>query len=401
CDEVNACRRLMDKVDLKGYQIGRTKVFLRAGQMAELDSHRSRVLGKSACKIQRRIRFYLDRKKFISLRMSAIQIQALCRGQDARHIYGHRRRTAAALIIQKDARTFFARKAYALLSSSAILIQAGMRGVAARNELWLRKKTKSAILIQSRCRGTLACCGYLRLKRAAIAAQCAWRAKLACKELRMLKSVISSMKTLMKEDSGHADSNSFLLDDNSSIPFSVDDISRSLQHADFTRALNFYRDKAVFLQLCPMIFQMPTYALALSAAATDENGLWQAAVVASQIAEYSLISCSSFLKYNVVPIYGVVHHMPLSSSDCQLSLQILRMPYSGNFILFSRHETITYVDLISELQQLGPKFVKMWFVVRLISFSPLDVIQFVAFVNSRRAMSLDFSAAINSPHQEG
>ncbi|XP_020547964.1 myosin-6 isoform X2 [Sesamum indicum] len=201
CDEVNACRRLMDKVDLKGYQIGRTKVFLRAGQMAELDSHRSRVLGKSACKIQRRIRFYLDRKKFISLRMSAIQIQALCRGQDARHIYGHRRRTAAALIIQKDARTFFARKAYALLSSSAILIQAGMRGVAARNELWLRKKTKSAILIQSRCRGTLACCGYLRLKRAAIAAQCAWRAKLACKELRMLKSAAKETGALQEAKS--------------------------------------------------------------------------------------------------------------------------------------------------------------------------------------------------------
>ncbi|KAK4388059.1 Myosin-6 [Sesamum angolense] len=43
------------------------------------------------------------------------------------------------------------------------------------------------------------------------------------------------MKTLMKEDSSDADSNSFLLDDNSSIPFSVDDISRSLQHTDFTR----------------------------------------------------------------------------------------------------------------------------------------------------------------------
>ncbi|KAK4388062.1 Myosin-7 [Sesamum angolense] len=147
-DEVNACRRLMDKVDLNGYQIGKTKVFLRAGQMAELDSHRSCVLGKFACKIQRRIRSYLERKKFISLRMSAIQIQALSRGQVARHIYGHRRRTIAALIIQKYARTFFARKAYALLSSSAILIQAGMRGVAARNELRLRKKTKSAIFIQ-------------------------------------------------------------------------------------------------------------------------------------------------------------------------------------------------------------------------------------------------------------
>ncbi|XP_062074792.1 myosin-9-like [Humulus lupulus] len=37
CDEVTACKRLLEKVNLKGYQIGKTKVFLRAGQIAELD----------------------------------------------------------------------------------------------------------------------------------------------------------------------------------------------------------------------------------------------------------------------------------------------------------------------------------------------------------------------------
>ncbi|KAI3459593.1 hypothetical protein Pfo_016256 [Paulownia fortunei] len=186
-DEIAACRRLFEKVDLKGYQIGKTKVFLRAGQMAELDSYRSQVLGRSACIIQRKVRSYLARNNFISLCISALQIQALCRGQVARQIYGHRRRTAAALTIQKYARAFLARKAYALLSSSAILIQAGMRGMAARNELRFRKKTKAAIIIQSHCRGHLACCQYLRLKGAAIATQCAWRARMARRELRMLK----------------------------------------------------------------------------------------------------------------------------------------------------------------------------------------------------------------------
>ncbi|GKC27336.1 myosin 2, partial [Tanacetum coccineum] len=46
--------------------------------------------------------------------------------------------------------------------------------------------------------------------------------------------VISSMRILMTEDSNNAASNSFLLDDNSSIPFSVDDLSSSLQVKDFT-----------------------------------------------------------------------------------------------------------------------------------------------------------------------
>lgn len=45
--------------------------------------------------------------------------------------------------------------------------------------------------------------------------------------------VISSMRVLMTEDSNSAASSSFLLDDNSSIPFSVDDLSSSLQVKEF------------------------------------------------------------------------------------------------------------------------------------------------------------------------
>uniref|UniRef100_A0A2N9J0I8 Dilute domain-containing protein n=1 Tax=Fagus sylvatica TaxID=28930 RepID=A0A2N9J0I8_FAGSY len=44
--------------------------------------------------------------------------------------------------------------------------------------------------------------------------------------------VISNMRVMMTEDSGNAVSSSFLLDDDSSIPFSVDDISKSMQQID-------------------------------------------------------------------------------------------------------------------------------------------------------------------------
>lgn len=55
-------------------------MFLRAGQMAELDTRRSEILGKSASIIQRKVRSYLARQSFILLRLSAVQIQAACRG---------------------------------------------------------------------------------------------------------------------------------------------------------------------------------------------------------------------------------------------------------------------------------------------------------------------------------
>lgn len=46
--------------------------------------------------------------------------------------------------------------------------------------------------------------------------------------------VISSMRVSMTEDSNNSVSNSFLLDDDSSIPFSVDDISKSMEQIDIS-----------------------------------------------------------------------------------------------------------------------------------------------------------------------
>lgn len=186
-DEVTACQILLEKVGLQGYQIGKTKVFLRAGQMAELDSLRSKVLGRSACIIQRKVLSYLARKNFISLCNAALQIQALCRGQVARTLYELRRRETASLMIQKSIRMFMARKSYQRLFSSAVLIQVGMRTMVARDELRLRKKTSAAINIQSHWRGYLGLRQYVRLKIATIATQCAWRARIARRELHKLK----------------------------------------------------------------------------------------------------------------------------------------------------------------------------------------------------------------------
>ncbi|CAI0560601.1 unnamed protein product [Linum tenue] len=186
-DEVTACKKLMEKVRLDGYQIGKTKVFLRAGQMAELDARRTEVLGRSASIIQRKVRAYLSRRTFILIRRSAVQMQAACRGQLARVLYESMRRKAACLRIQTDLRMYVARKAYREICFSAISIQAGIRGMAAREDLRFRRQTRAAIIIQSHCRRYLAWLQYTRLKKAAITTQCAWRGRIARKELRTLK----------------------------------------------------------------------------------------------------------------------------------------------------------------------------------------------------------------------
>lgn len=61
-------------------QVGKTKIFLRAGQMAALDARRTEVLGRSASIIQRKVRTFITRKSFVLLKRSALQIQSVCRG---------------------------------------------------------------------------------------------------------------------------------------------------------------------------------------------------------------------------------------------------------------------------------------------------------------------------------
>lgn len=79
-DEKSACVAICDRMHLKGYQIGKTKVFLRAGQMAELDARRAEVLANAAKLIQRQIQTYISRKEFIALRRATIHTQKIWRG---------------------------------------------------------------------------------------------------------------------------------------------------------------------------------------------------------------------------------------------------------------------------------------------------------------------------------
>ncbi|XP_010447927.1 PREDICTED: myosin-14 isoform X2 [Camelina sativa] len=186
-DDVAACKKLLEKVALQGYQIGKTKVFLRAGQMADLDARRNEVLGTAASSIQRKFRAYLTRKTFTMLRKAAINMQAVCRGQLSRRTFEGLRREDAVLKIQRDIRMHLARKSYKELYFSAVSIQSGIRGMASRDELRFQRQNKAAIMIQSHCRKFLAKLHYQRLKKATITTQSAWRARLARQELRKLK----------------------------------------------------------------------------------------------------------------------------------------------------------------------------------------------------------------------
>ncbi|KAG6789264.1 hypothetical protein POTOM_005355 [Populus tomentosa] len=186
-DEKSACVAILDRMGLTDYQIGKTKVFLRAGQMAELDARRAEVLANAARRIQRQIRTYLTRKEFVTLRRATIHLQKLWRAQLARKLYEQMRKEAASIRIQKNVRAHGARTFYTNLQASAMVIQTGMRAMAARNEYRYRRRTKAVIIIQTRWRRYRSLSSYKQHKMATLALQCLWRARTARKELRKLR----------------------------------------------------------------------------------------------------------------------------------------------------------------------------------------------------------------------
>ncbi|CAH8271730.1 unnamed protein product [Arabidopsis lyrata] len=186
-DDKVACKMLLDKIGLKGYELGKTKVFLRAGQMAELDARRAEVLGNAARRIQRQSRTFIARKEFRALRGAAIVLQSNCRGKLACNLYEEMRRQAAAVKIQKIFRRHIARESYLRIRHSTITVQTALRGMVARNEFRFRKRMKAATIIQACLRSHLAHSYYKKLQKAALSTQCGWRSRVARKELRTLK----------------------------------------------------------------------------------------------------------------------------------------------------------------------------------------------------------------------
>lgn len=70
--------------DQDKYQFGKNKIFFRAGQVAYLEKLRSDKLRMACVRIQKTIRCWLSRKKYLRMKECAVTIQRHVRGHQAR-----------------------------------------------------------------------------------------------------------------------------------------------------------------------------------------------------------------------------------------------------------------------------------------------------------------------------
>ncbi|XP_066523254.1 unconventional myosin-Va [Hoplias malabaricus] len=203
-DRKLTCQNVLQQLikDPDKYKFGKTKIFFRAGQVAYLEKLRADKLRAACVQIQKTIRCWLARKKYLRLRQATVTIQRYVRGQQARALYKYLRRTKAAVVIQKYQRMFAARRLYKRKRAAAVLLQRLLRGHAARLQYRQLRYEQTVVVVQRWVRGWLARLCYRRTVKAVVYLQCCVRRLLARRELKRLKIEARSVEHYKKLNFG-------------------------------------------------------------------------------------------------------------------------------------------------------------------------------------------------------
>lgn len=107
------------------FQIGLTKIFLRAGMLAYLESKRLDRLNALATVIQKNFKRTMQRRKYLRMRESSIRIQTWWRGAMARKMLSDMKKEASVSRLQRAARMFIQRSRFLAVHNATTKLQAG------------------------------------------------------------------------------------------------------------------------------------------------------------------------------------------------------------------------------------------------------------------------------------
>uniref|UniRef100_K7F9J3 MYO5B protein n=1 Tax=Pelodiscus sinensis TaxID=13735 RepID=K7F9J3_PELSI len=182
-DEKKTCWLVLQRLlkDSSKFQCGKGKIFFRAGQVAFLEELRGRRLRAACVLIQKSLRGWLGRRRFLRMRAAAICLQRLARGFLARRLARRLRRASAAL------KMALARRSYRRTHAAAVTIQAFARGMFARRLHRQCDMNDSFLLVPSWKNGGIQFTLCARARRAVVYLQCCYRRMQARRELRRLR----------------------------------------------------------------------------------------------------------------------------------------------------------------------------------------------------------------------
>uniref|UniRef100_A0A670Z8Q2 Myosin VC n=1 Tax=Pseudonaja textilis TaxID=8673 RepID=A0A670Z8Q2_PSETE len=183
-DKKHICKMVLQRLiqDPSQYQFGRTKIFFRAGQVAYLEKVRSDRLRQACIMVQKNIRGWLQRKKFLRVRQAAVIIQQYFRGQKTIR-YLALKEIWAAIVIQKYSRGYLVRRLCQLIRVAALTIQAFARGFLARRKYRKMLEEQKALILQKYARAWLARRRFQSIRRFVLNIQLSYRVQRLQKKL--------------------------------------------------------------------------------------------------------------------------------------------------------------------------------------------------------------------------
>lgn len=194
---------LSEKIDSKDkYQIGKTKIFFKAGVLAYLEKIRSDKVTELAVLIQKHIRAKYYRSLYLQAMLSIKNCQSLIRGVQSRQRVDFEMKTDAATLLQTLHRSTRVRSQVFETLKNILEVQTAIRRVLVSNFIQREFESRSAIMIQSKIRANSPKHRYQTLKTGTILIQALVRRKQSQEKLKQLKIQAESAASLKNSAAG-------------------------------------------------------------------------------------------------------------------------------------------------------------------------------------------------------
>uniref|UniRef100_A0A671VLJ0 Myosin VC n=1 Tax=Sparus aurata TaxID=8175 RepID=A0A671VLJ0_SPAAU len=171
-DKKQTCKNVLQRLiqDPNQYKFGRTKIFFRAGQVAYLEKLRLDRLRGACVTIQKHVRGWSRRRKFLRMRQAAIIIQEYIRGKRTVRL-----EAPTYVVIQRHWRGYRMRQVYQVVRLASVTIQAFTRGWMARKRYKKVCNQQKALVLQKYARAWLARRRFQTMRRLVLNVQLSYR----------------------------------------------------------------------------------------------------------------------------------------------------------------------------------------------------------------------------------
>eukprot|EP01113_Clastostelium_recurvatum_P038626 TRINITY_DN57_c0_g2_i1.p1 TRINITY_DN57_c0_g2~~TRINITY_DN57_c0_g2_i1.p1 ORF type:complete len:1863 (-),score=713.26 TRINITY_DN57_c0_g2_i1:63-5651(-) len=195
------CEILINKLNIEKdkVQFGETKIFLRAGVVANLEQKRSSMLNTAATQLQKNWKAHTAVQRYSRIKRAAQTLQNSVRTGAARSALQGLREEAAATKIQTYMRRTAEIMRYRAMQVAASTLQRCVRGVQARWHLQELREDHAATCLQAQVRAAIERGRFTRYRHALVRLQTRWRGICARRELRELRTESRKLTNVVAE----------------------------------------------------------------------------------------------------------------------------------------------------------------------------------------------------------